>query len=294
MKKTALISIFGLCLLASVANAQTPEGKAAKFKVGKLELISLNDTGFNIPNDAKVFGMDAGVEAVTKVLKDANAPTDQVPLSVDALLVRDGARLILIDTGTGQKSGGKLLASLKTAGIAPESITDILITHAHFDHVGGLVTADGKPAFVNATVRMTANEWAWMQAREGSIETAKIIASQVKTFEPNAKISDHVTAVAVDGHTPGHTAYEVKSGRHRLMDIGDSAHSSIVSLAHPEWTIQWDDNKPLATQSRVTLLNRLAKSGESVFSPHFPYPGVGKVVATGKGANRKLVWKATL
>ena len=75
--------------------------------------------------------------------------------------------------------------------------------------------------------------------------------------------------------------YEIRSGQSRLLDIGDLAHSSIVSLARPQWTVQFDNDKSLARETREKTLAELAKSRELVFTPHFPFPGVGRIVAAG-------------
>lgn len=294
--KTALrigfASVFASFLAASTAFAAEPaipDIAAKAFKVGDLDLVSLHDTQFVLPNDAKVFGLDAGVEAVTTVLRDAGAPTDKITLSVDALLVKDGSRLILIDTGVGPK-GGKLIDSLKYAGVTPDQITDVLISHGHGDHIGGLINADGTPAFQNAKVRMTAAEWEAIKSGGQADAIVAAITPQVETFAPGAQISPSIKSVEVKGHTPGHTAYEITSGKKTLLAIGDSAHSSIISLARPEWFIAFDGDKPIARDSRKELLSELAKSGQLIFSPHFPYPGIGTVKAKGDG----FVWAPAL
>ncbi|MGR9993496.1 MBL fold metallo-hydrolase, partial [Escherichia coli] len=91
------------------------------------------------------------------------------------------------------------------------------------------------------------------------------IAAHVETFEPGARISDHVTAVPLNGHTPGQTGYEIVAGEFKLLDIGDAAHSSIVSLAHPEWAMGFDSDRVVGTQNRIALLKRLSQSHEVIF-----------------------------
>jgi glyoxylase-like metal-dependent hydrolase (beta-lactamase superfamily II) len=106
-----------------------------------------------------------------------------------------------------------------------------------------------------------------------------------KNFETRRNTLNHtapgVTSVALNGHTPGHVGYEITSGKQSLLDIGDMAHSSVISLKKPEWTVQFDDNKTTAMATRNAMFARLAKSHELVFAPHFPYPGIGHVVADG-------------
>lgn len=278
---------------AMAATAQTGPVKvspeAVDFKLGKLPLTSLRDAANNAPNDGKVFGVDAGTAAVDAVLAAAGATPGQLSVSINVLLVRAPGHLVLVDTGYGAPRG-ILLASLARAGIAPAAITDILISHGHGDHVGGLVDADGKPTFPKAAVRLSAPEWSAIQAAPNNARLVAGIAPQVKTFTPGARLLPGITAVDLHGHTPGHSGYEITSGKARLLAIGDSAHSYIVSLAKPDWVNGYDKDARLGAANRRAVLTRLADSGETVFSPHFPYPGVGRVERAGDG----FVWKPGL
>jgi glyoxylase-like metal-dependent hydrolase (beta-lactamase superfamily II) len=174
-----------------------------------------------------------------------------------------------------------LMQSLKKAGVSAGDITDVLITHVHGDHVGGLATADGTPAFPKAKVRMSNAEWVFMQSQSDLAPLVKTISAQVQTFEPGTMVAPGITAVAIKGHTPGHMGYEIVNGDDRLLAIGDSAHSSIVSLVRPDWAMGFDSDRSVAKASREKLLSDLSKSHEKVFSPHFPYPGVGTVESEG-------------
>jgi glyoxylase-like metal-dependent hydrolase (beta-lactamase superfamily II) len=251
------------------------------FKLGSLKLIALRDAQFVLHNDGKTFGSDADVLTIGGLLKASGLPDDRITLSVNALLVRHGTRVILIDSGLGAAAHGALVASLADAGVAAREVTDVLITHSHFDHAGGLVDADGRLAFPGAVIRMSAAEWAWMKGQADAANLVKAIDGHVETFMPGAVLAPGVTAVALPGHTPGHVGYEIVSGDARLLDIGDMAHSSIISLKKPAWTMQYDGDKTTAAATRQSTFEKLAKSGELVFSPHFPFPGVGRVVAGG-------------
>ena len=287
---SGLVACLGLGLSIGVPAADSTFGPAAvtpaahSFNIGKLQLTALHDAQFIFPNDGKTFGVDSTPAAVGAVLRTAGAPTDRITLSVNSLLVRTGRRVLLIDTGIGAKS---VIASLGEAGVSPKAVTDVLITHSHGDHIGGLVDENGHVAFPKATIRMSSAEWAWMQ-QKGPAEVVKAISKHVHTFEPGAQIAPGVTSVALSGHTPGHVGYEIVSGDSRLLDIGDLAHSSIVSLEKPEWTVQFDNDSTLAKTARRATLTRLAKDQELVYAPHFPFPGVGHIVADGAG----FAWKA--
>ncbi|MET1028977.1 MAG: MBL fold metallo-hydrolase [Dongiaceae bacterium] len=289
---TSFRPAFLVASLLAIGIATTPPAKAAEqqpqaraFKLGAFNLVALHDAQFTPPNDGKVFGVGVGPAAVTEVLRAAGAPTDHITLSVDALLVKTGQQVVLIDTGV----GGALQGSLALAHCKPETVTDILITHAHPDHIGGLVK-NGQLAFPNATIRMSAAEWPWLQGQQQMADLVKVISSHVETFEPGAEVVPGITSVEIKGHTPGHVGYEIVSGKNHLLDFGDTAHSSIISLAKPQWHISFDTDEDVGEQSRVEMLTKLAKSHETIFAPHFPFPGVGKIVAQGD----HFTWKPTL
>jgi len=278
---TAAVALTSAAFAADGFGPMPVPAAAQPFKLGALQLIALRDAQFVMPNDGKTFGSAADVATAGTLLKASNLPEDRVTLSVNALLVRDGKRVILIDSGLGPAVHGVLMASLGAAGVAPDEVTDVLITHSHFDHVGGLASADGKPAFPNAVIRMSTAEWDWMKNQTDAAALVKIIDGHVQTFTPGATIAPGVTSVALNGHTPGHVGYEITSGKQSLLDIGDMAHSSVISLKKPEWAMQYDNDKTTAMATRKATFIRLAKSHEWVFAPHFPYPGVGHVVAEG-------------
>jgi glyoxylase-like metal-dependent hydrolase (beta-lactamase superfamily II) len=282
-----------LTAAAGVAATTGPiatEAAATKFNIGKLTAYALHDADFAAANDGSVFAPDGTTEDVAKVLKAAGAPSDVIALSVNALLVKMKGHVVLIDTGLGPKAHGVLMQSLKEAGMSAGDVTDVLITHVHGDHIGGLATADGMPAFPKAKVRMSNAEWVFMQSQSDLAPLVKTISAQVQTFEPGALVAPGITAVAIKGHTPGHMGYEIVSGDDRILDIGDSAHSSIVSLVRPDWAMGFDSDRAVAKKSREALLSDLSKSHERVFSPHFPYPGVGMVESEGN----HFRWQPTL
>lgn len=288
MRTLSAALLVSIALSFSSARAQGPgpapaPPAAERFQLGRLQLIALHDAAFIAPNDGKVLGADVGPAAVARVLARAGAPTGTIALSVNALLVRLPGHLVLIDTGLGPKAHGGLIASLAVANVAPAEVTDVLITHSHGDHIGGVVTAAGGLAFPNATIRMASKEWTWLRSQAEGKAVADAIATRVRTFEPGTQVLPGITAIAITGHTPGHVGYEITSGRSRLLDIGDTAHSSIVSLAQPGWTMGFDNDKAQGRRSREAMLARLARTHELVFSPHFPFPGVGHVAQAGAG-----------
>ncbi|MGR9172897.1 MBL fold metallo-hydrolase [Hyphomicrobiales bacterium] len=276
--RASLAIVAGATMLAGAAFAQMPaqQPDAKAFKLGSFDLVALHDAQFVLPNDGKVFGVGHSPEETAEVLKGAGAPTDTVTLSVDALLVKMPERLVLIDTGV----GGALQQSLSQAGYKSADVTDVLITHSHSDHVGGLVK-DGKLAFPNATIRLSAAEWEFARKNDKLADVVKTVEGHVKTFEPGAEVAPGITSVELPGHTPGHVGYQIASGDEKMLDIGDTAHSSIVSLAKPDWPIGFDTDAPTGEKNRIGTLTTLAQSQELIFAPHFPFPGVGHIQSDG-------------
>jgi glyoxylase-like metal-dependent hydrolase (beta-lactamase superfamily II) len=265
--------------------ARENNADAFRFRIGALDAVALKDGDVDAPNDGETFAIGQPTEQVAALLAAAGAPTDVLHLSIQPLLVKAGDRVLLFDTGAGDVEwarGGRLPASLRAAGVAPSGITDIFISHRHQDHVGGLLTPDGAPAFPNATVHLTTTEWAGLQADAEAAALVSAIAPKVATFEPGAElIPGTVTAVVDDGHTPGHSAYLITSGDDRLLYIGDTAHHFVVSVQRPEWTVDYDMDAPLAQTRRRELLQRAADDGTRVYAVHFPFPGLGRFEARG-------------
>ncbi|GAO39689.1 hypothetical protein SCH01S_38_00290 [Sphingomonas changbaiensis NBRC 104936] len=285
--RNALAAALALSLASACYAAPGPvpiQPEARTIALGALKVTSIHDADFESANDGKTFGLDVGPAAVSRVLVEAGLPSDAIPLSVSGLLVRGiPGHIVLIDTGLGPKAKGKLIASLAMAGITPDKVTDVLITHSHGDHVGGLVDANGRSAFPNAAIRMSRREWAWMQEQAGAKPIAAAIRAQVRPFEAGTAVLPGIVSVPIFGHTPGHVGYRINSGHAHLIDIGDTAHSSVVSLAEPGWAMGFDTDKKLGKAMRQAVLERLAESHELVFAPHFPFPGTGRVVASGAG-----------
>lgn len=275
---------------SAVARPAPVAPEARPFAVGGLKAFALRDADNVVDNDGKTFGVGHSPAEVAAVLRKAGASEAQIRLSVDALLVEGNGRVMLFDTGLGPGFQGVLIASLAKAGVRPAEVTDVFITHSHRDHVGGLVGPDGAPAFPHAVVHMSAREWAWMKSQPQNAALVQAISGQVKPFEPGSDLAPGVRAVALYGHTPGHVGYQIRSGGARLLDFGDIAHSSVISLAKPDWTVEYDQDAAQGKATRKATLAELAQSGELAFGPHMPFPGVGHVVASGDG----YVWKPAL
>lgn len=299
MLGTRALSFFLIALLtacskpaeppATSQSAATPTPNTAsnihQFRIGELAAVALKDNDFVFANDAKTFAVGHAPEEVATVLAAASVPTHELSLSVQPLLVKAHDRTLLFDTG----AGGKLLAALSEAGVDAGSVTDIFISHAHGDHVGGLVNAERSLVFPNATVHMAAAEWNAAQSQAENASWVQAVTPRIDAFAPGSDlIPGIVKAVDIKGHTPGHSGYLVSSGADSLLYLGDTVHHYIVSVQQPEWTIQFDGDAPTAQESRKALLTRSAETHQRIYAVHFPFPGLGKFTQQGD----KVVWAA--
>jgi glyoxylase-like metal-dependent hydrolase (beta-lactamase superfamily II) len=257
--------------------APTPAAHA--FRIGRLQAWALVDGAASFPNDNKVLGVGRTPADVAALLSAAGLPGDQIRLNIDPLLVRTGDRYVLFDAGASGsvfgENAGRLVQSLAAAGLRPEQITDVAISHSHPDHVAGLVDG-GKLTFPNARIHLSAAEWAAMQANPRQAELVKAISPKVAAFQWGAEIAPGVFALDTSGHTPGHTSYEVRSGEARLLYVGDTMHHHVVSVQRPDWPIAFDAS-PRGLEQRKAILARAADEKLTVYAVHFPYPSLGHI-----------------
>jgi glyoxylase-like metal-dependent hydrolase (beta-lactamase superfamily II) len=308
-----LTSRFSLLLLASSISGALccvpvePARAAApgffRMALGEFEVTALSD-GVASLDVVKLLDEPADETEAALQSSSLHNPLDT---SVNAYLIKTGSKLILVDAGGGTVFGpglGKLRSNLQAAGYKPEQIDDIVLTHMHRDHIGGL-TVDGKAIFPNATVHADKRESDfWLssdnlnnappdkKARFLGVSTALqpyIAAGRYKPFETDAEILPGVTSVASYGHTVGHTTYVVESGGQQLWLIGDLVNVAAVQLQHPAVSFAFDSIGPAAAASRVKFLNNAAEQGVLVGAAHLAFPGLGHFRAEGSGWQWKPV-----
>jgi glyoxylase-like metal-dependent hydrolase (beta-lactamase superfamily II) len=280
---------------ASVSVAQEPAG-VHHMKAGSAEVITLQDSQMQL-NASLLRGIDAA--ALNSIL-GSNGPG---PASDNAFLIRTGGHTVLVDAGNRpQPSGGnsgQLAERLRSAGVKPESVEAVLITHMHGDHIGGLLTLDGKRAFPNARVRMAQAEYDYYlnpaleksanqtdrdRYKQTTAAFAPYIADgSVRPFAPGEAPFAGVTAIPIPGHTPGHTAYAVGSGKDAVWFVGDIVHFGKVQFKRPDATVSFDVDTARAKTSRIEILQKAAQSGAIVAGAHLLFPGMGRVKADGSG-----------
>jgi glyoxylase-like metal-dependent hydrolase (beta-lactamase superfamily II) len=226
-----------------------------------------------------------GVEDPWACHPGARDEEGRLRFELGGFLVRSGERTILVDTGVGtidngRYRGGGFLDSLRSHGVAPEDVTDVLLTHLHFDHVGW-ATKKGVIVFPNATYRLHAADWAHFvdspDADPGAVRKLSPLADRLETFDAESVLAPGVTARPAPGHTPGSTVYVVASGDDRGILLGDVVHS-VVELAEPDWEAVFDVDPVAARAVRNHIADEVADTPDLVVGAHFPGLRFGRVV----------------
>ena len=276
-----------------------------RLKIGGLDAVALFDGGVTPPSDQSPFGVDEPPGAVAAALDAALLPKDRVQVPVNALLVRAGAELVLIDSGCGPHmgaAGGKMFAALSSIGVKPEHVTGVVLTHAHRDNFGGLLDAEKRPAFPQAKLFVGKKEHDFWMSSSPDLSGMAVPPESMKEFVTGAQTAlgaykDRIQLVAgkdrilesfelldTPGHTPGHLAVVIGSGKDALLHFADVAGHHAISFAHPGWRFAFDADPALAVETRRKLFDRAAAERLRLFGAHMPFPGLGRVRKTDAGA----------
>jgi glyoxylase-like metal-dependent hydrolase (beta-lactamase superfamily II) len=293
---------------APLARAQDPG--AYRYKLGDYQLTALYDGIWYLPIDDK-FMRNASATAVDKALDAAFLPPRVLPISITALMVNTGKKLILIDTGSAGQitdTAGVMMDNLKAAGVEASAIDTIVISHFHPDHIDGIKTKDGAKVFPNAEILVPEPEWAfWMDDANMGRANGKVhsyflnarrifadIAKEVHRFKPGAEVAPGIVSLPAFGHTPGHTAFSVHSGKESLLVMSDTVRNPYLFVRHPDWQPIFDMDGPLAATARRAMLERAAADRMLVEAYHFPFPACGHIVKNGAGFELEPVMWAPL
>jgi glyoxylase-like metal-dependent hydrolase (beta-lactamase superfamily II) len=269
-----------------------------RYKVGDIEVTAINDG--SAPRALEGFIRNAELSAVQQAAREAFLPPDIIQNSFTTLVLNQGGRVTLIDTGNGDSGApttGRWLDNFRAAGFDPSQVDTVVISHFHGDHINGLRRKDGTAVFPNAEVLVPAAEWAfWMddarmnQAPEGArggFQGARRvfgpIAKDVKHYEMDKEIVPGLTSIAAPGHTPGHTAYMLSSGSGRLLILSDTANHPALFVRNPDWSAVFDMDADQARATRRKMLDMAASERAQVAFYHAPFPATGHVAKDGNG-----------
>ncbi|GEP53002.1 MBL fold metallo-hydrolase [Reyranella soli] len=268
-------------------------------RVGEIDVLVVSDGVLLLPTTTLATNVDPAVRAAW--MEDMFLPPDKFDWPLNVLVVRSGDRTILVDSGLGGEypgfpRAGHFPRRLEAAGIDLASVTDVVLTHMHMDHVGGLLV-DGMKERLRPDLRVHAADaevkfWASPDFSHTTMpspvpdvlrSTAKRFLSeyrsQLRTFEEEYEVAPGVVVRRTGGHTPGHSVVRLASGGDRLTFAGDAIFP--VGFDHPDWHNGFEHDPEEAARVRVRLLREVAATGETLVATHLPFPSVGRVAVTG-------------
>lgn len=276
---------------------------AAKYRIGNLDVAVLSD-GLYYQDAGAVFGI------IPKLMwEKVSPPLDRhhrVPLGLNSLLVRSAGRLVLIETGMGDKGNdrrlasplrdGNLISELETLGVRPPDIDMVVNTHLHSDHCGWntrMVAGALVPTFPNAEYVVTRAEWeAAMEPDErtrGTYFADNLLPLQehgrLNLAEGEKKLTDELTLIPTPGHSAGHASIVLSSGGETAIYIGDIVQMA-VQLERTAWVSSFDIMPLVSMQTKKALVERAIDDGSLIIGVHLPYPGGGRLKRTEQGQRR--------
>jgi glyoxylase-like metal-dependent hydrolase (beta-lactamase superfamily II) len=267
-------------------------------RVGEIDVLVISDGVLPLP--AATLATNADPADLAAWLDDRLLPPDVFKWPLNVVVVRSSGRTVLIDAGIGEEypefRAGRLALRMDAAGIDPASVTDVVLTHMHFDHIGGLF-ADGlrgrlRPDVPIHLAAAEAEFWASPDFSRTSMpppvqDKIRSVAgrfldeyrSQLRPFEAEYEVAPGVVVCRTGGHTPGHSVVRLASGGERLTFLGDAVFPD--HFDRPDWYNAFDHDPEEAVRVRVRLLRELAATGEPLVATHLSFPSVGRVAVAG-------------
>jgi glyoxylase-like metal-dependent hydrolase (beta-lactamase superfamily II) len=297
----AAFGLAGKLEFVAPASAQTPLEPTVgfyKYKVGDVEVTAIYDGIWRKPHDP-TFIKNASVDDTKDALAKAGLTTDFMPIPLTVVVLKVNGRLIMMDAGSGvgqwQTNATHLPANMAAAGIDYKAIDTIMISHFHPDHVWGLMEkGSNAPVFPNAELVVNATEYNWWtdpsrvdKLAEGRRPAGKRIVENFpkwknwKLVKGGDEVAPGIHILDAPGHTPGHSVYLMGSGNQQFMVSADIMYVPALLAPHPDWQGTYDQDGPMAIDTRRKLIDRVIADNIHICGSHFPFPGTGTFVKDG-------------
>jgi glyoxylase-like metal-dependent hydrolase (beta-lactamase superfamily II) len=291
-------TMMGGSALARAPRLDTQPSYFYRFNLGGAQVTVVSDGPLPLgPPKGTFIGVPD--EEVRKMLSDNFLSPDNVVLEQNSPIVNMGDKLVLFDTGMGTAKNfgpttGRQQKSMAEAGIKPEDIDAVVFSHAHIDHIGGVVDDSGKVLFPNAQFYIAQSDLDYWtdEGKMGSplkdfiVHARKNllpVRDRLMFYKDGQEFLPGVQAMAAPGHTVGHHIFMITSDGKSMAFLGDLTHHQILLLEKPRMQFSYDTDPKQAAESRVKMLDMLAANKVPVMSYHYPWPGYGHVVKTGEG-----------
>jgi glyoxylase-like metal-dependent hydrolase (beta-lactamase superfamily II) len=288
-----------LSFLPSALAADVREKGYYSWKVGDIEVISIYDGKWEKPHDPS-FVKGASVDETKAALREAGLDDGFVPIEFAFTAIKTGGNTILLDAGTGSQlapTAGLGSKAMADAGLAPDKIDKVVVSHFHPDHIFGLMQkGSNEQVFPNAEIIVGETEykfWTDPCLIEKLPEGRRGLAQRIQATFPNWKnvtqysggqeLAPGMTAVNTFGHTAGHTAFQLSSGSEQAMLIGDVINLPALFLTNLDWQLSFDADKDLATKVRKDVVAQAVADDMTIAGYHFGFPNSGKIKKDGNG-----------
>lgn len=259
------------------------------FRVGDFECFALCDGAARYTLESMV--TNAPRSEVQAYLQAHDLPTEFIVTPYTYLYVNTGKHNVLVDMGAGNlfPTTGRLLQSMEKAGISPQSIESIFISHAHPDHVGGALDPNGKPIFTNATYFIWQKEWEFWFSEQAFDQVGEVfitfarqklapLKEKIILLQEEQEALPGVEVLFAPGHTPGHMVVSFKSEGEQLLYTADTVLHPL-HLERPEWVPVYDIHPEVAKASKNHIFDMAAKTKSLVLGQHFPpFPNLGYII----------------
>ena len=272
--------------------------RVLRASVGSGTLTTVSDGNLILPGSFIFEPMPQ--DQLVSILADFDVSHDRLTPECNLALFQDDDRTVLFDVGSGpdfMPTAGTIVDSLDAAGVAPGDVTHVVFTHAHPDHIWGLLDEFDDPLFHEATYMMGRAEWDYWwnpetvntigEARAafavGAKRRMEAIEDSVEVFDDGQEILPGIAAVSSPGHTPGHMSFEVRNGTDGVLVLGDAIGNHHVAFRKPEWHSGSDQDREMAAATRQVLFDRIIADDMAIIGFHLPQGGMGRVEKHAEG-----------